>query len=51
MDPSAKVVIASSYSLNGPTRGPLASGAKAFVNKLHEIRVLLEVVRAVLDAE
>jgi two-component system, cell cycle sensor histidine kinase and response regulator CckA len=51
LDPSAKVIIASGYSANGPTKDALAAGAKGFVNKPYDIRQLLEVVRGVLDAE
>jgi len=49
--PSGKVIIASGYSANGPTKDALSAGAKGFVNKPYDIRQLLEVVRAVLDAQ
>lgn len=51
IDPRVKVVIASGYSANGPTKDALASGAKGFVDKPHDIRQVLEAVRRVLDAE
>jgi two-component system cell cycle sensor histidine kinase/response regulator CckA len=51
LNPSAKVVIASGYSANGPTKDALAAGAKGFVNKPYDIRQVLEVVRSVLDEE
>jgi len=51
LDPSVKVVIASGYSPNGPTKKALAAGAKGFVNKPYDIRQVLEVVREVLDKE
>jgi len=46
-----KVVIASGYSANGPTKDALAAGAKGFVGKPYDIRQVLEVVRGVLDAK
>jgi len=51
LNPSAKVVIASGYSADGPTKEVLSEGAKGFVNKPYDIRQVLEVVRNVLDAE
>ncbi len=51
INPRVKVVIASGYSPNGPTKEALTSGAKGFVNKPYDIRQVLEVVRAVLDEE
>jgi two-component system, cell cycle sensor histidine kinase and response regulator CckA len=51
LNPAVKVVIASGYTADGPTKQTLASGAKGFVNKPYDIRQVLEVVRAVLDAE
>jgi len=49
LDPSVKVVIASGYSVSGPTKDALASGASGFVNKPYDMRQVLEVVRHVLD--
>jgi two-component system, cell cycle sensor histidine kinase and response regulator CckA len=51
IDPKAKVVIASGYSANGPTKDAMEGGAKGFVNKPYGMRQMLEVVRRVLDAE
>ena len=51
LDPAVKVVIASGYSADGPTKEALAAGAKGFVNKPYDIRQVLEVVRSVLDEE
>jgi DNA-binding NtrC family response regulator len=51
INPGVKVVIASGYSPNGPTKEALTSGAKGFVNKPYDIRQVLAVVRAVLDEE
>ena len=48
---SVKVVVASGYSANGPTKDALASGAKGFVDKPFDIRQVLTAVREVLDAE
>ena len=49
LNPAAKVVIASGYSADGPTKDALAAGAKGFVNKPYDSRQLMEVVRGVLD--
>ncbi len=49
LNPRARVVIASGYSVNGRTRDALDAGAKAFVKKPYEIRQMLGVVREVLD--
>jgi two-component system, cell cycle sensor histidine kinase and response regulator CckA len=51
LDPAIKIVIASGYSANGPTKEALSAGAKGFVNKPYDIRQVLEVVRTVLDGE
>ena len=51
INPRVKVVIASGYSANGPTKDALASGAKGFVNKPYDIRQVLAVVRGVIDEE
>jgi len=49
MDPDAKVVIASGYSVNGPTRTTLEAGAMGFIKKPFELKQMLKVVREVLD--
>ncbi len=49
LNPSIKVVIASGYSANGPTKAALSAGAKGFVGKPYDIRRVLEIVRSVLD--
>ncbi|UCG13079.1 MAG: PAS domain S-box protein [Deltaproteobacteria bacterium] len=49
IDPEAKVLIASGYSPQGPTREILNAGAKGFVSKPYEVRQLLEAAREVLD--
>jgi DNA-binding NarL/FixJ family response regulator len=51
LNPAIKIVIASGYSANGPTKEALSAGAKGFVNKSYDIRQVLEVIRAVLDEE
>ena len=49
INPQTKVIIASGYSVNGPTRGAIEAGAKAFVGKPYEVSQILKVVREVLD--
>ncbi|MEW6348879.1 MAG: MEDS domain-containing protein [Thermodesulfobacteriota bacterium] len=49
LNPSVKVIIASGYSTDGPTKDALAAGAKGFVKKPYNARQVLEVVRRVLD--
>jgi len=51
LDPQAKVLIASGYSLNGPTKEALESGVRAFVRKPYEVKQMLEEVRKVLDQD
>jgi two-component system, cell cycle sensor histidine kinase and response regulator CckA len=51
MNPSVKVIIASGFRANGPTKDELKAGAKAFVDKPYDMRQVLEVVRTVLDAD
>ena len=51
IDPQAKIVIASGYSVNGPTREALEAGARGFISKPYEVRKMLKVVREVLDME
>jgi len=47
----AKIVIASGYSVNGPTREALEAGARGFISKPYDVRKMLKVVREVLDME
>ena len=47
--PQAKVVIASGYSVNGPTKETVDAGAKTFVGKPYEVSQILKVVRETLD--
>jgi len=49
MNPRAKVVIASGYSVDEPTKEALEVGAKNFISKPYAIREMLKVIREVLD--
>jgi two-component system cell cycle sensor histidine kinase/response regulator CckA len=49
MNPEAKVVIASGYSISGNAKDVLEAGARAFVSKPYEINQMLGVVRKVID--
>jgi two-component system, cell cycle sensor histidine kinase and response regulator CckA len=51
LNPRIKVVIASGYSADGPTKDVLSAGAKGFVIKPYDMRQMLGIVREVLDAE
>jgi nitrogen-specific signal transduction histidine kinase/CheY-like chemotaxis protein len=48
MNPRAKVVIASGYSVDGETERAAKSGAKAFINKPYNVQQMLKVIREVL---
>lgn len=49
MAPDAKVVIASGYAVNGPTKAALEAGARGFIKKPFQLKQMLKVVREVLD--
>jgi DNA-binding NarL/FixJ family response regulator len=49
INPVVRVLIASGYSPNDLTRGALEGGAKGFVSKPYDTRLLLELVRNILD--
>jgi DNA-binding NarL/FixJ family response regulator len=49
MDPDTRVLIASGYSPDGPTKGALDTGAKGFVSKPYDTSQLLQLVRKILD--
>jgi PAS domain S-box-containing protein len=51
MDPKTKVLIASGYSSNGPTKDALDSGAKGFLAKPFHSKELLTKVRKILDTD
>jgi len=50
-DSSARVLVASGYSANGPTKEALQAGAKGFISKPFEAKELLRIVRKVLDED
>ena len=49
MDPDTRVLIASGYAPDGPTKGALDTGAKGFVSKPYDTSQLLQLVRKILD--
>jgi PAS domain S-box-containing protein len=49
MNPQVKVIIASGYSVNGPTKDAIGAGAKGFVGKPYEVRQMLQAIRKVMD--
>ena len=49
IDPHTRVLIASGYSPDGPTKGALDAGAKGFVSKPYDTRQFLQLVREILD--
>jgi len=49
MNPRIKVIIASGYSVNGPTKDAIDAGAKGFVGKPYEVRQMLQAIREVMD--
>jgi len=50
-EPTAKIIVASGYSANGPINDAIGSGAKSFINKPYTLRELIQQVRKVLDEE
>jgi CheY-like chemotaxis protein len=50
INPAAKVLIASGYTLQDSTKEMADIGANGFVNKPYDVRQLLETVRTVLDS-
>ena len=48
-NPSAKVLIASGYSMNGHVKKSLEMGAAGYIGKPYRINVLLRKVREILD--
>ncbi len=48
-DPSARVIIASGYSVDGSTKKELASITKGFISKPFELSQMLSIVRKTLD--
>jgi CheY-like chemotaxis protein len=49
-DPDVKVIIASGYAIDGPTKEALEAGAKGFISKPYDTKELLTKIRNVLDA-
>jgi two-component system cell cycle sensor histidine kinase/response regulator CckA len=49
MNPEAKVVIASGYSIHGPTKEAIDAGARGFISKPYDISQMLRAVREGLD--
>jgi signal transduction histidine kinase/ActR/RegA family two-component response regulator len=49
IDPHTRVLIASGYSPDGPTKGALDIGAKGFVSKPYDTSQLLQLIREILD--
>jgi CheY-like chemotaxis protein len=50
MDPTIKIIVASGYSVNGPTKDVIEAGAKGFVGKPFEVKEMLQVIREILDS-
>jgi DNA-binding NtrC family response regulator len=51
IDPEVKVLVASGYSADGPTKNAIGSGAKGFISKPYDAKEILRVVRKVLDED
>ena len=51
INPQAKVLIASGYSINGPTKEALEAGARGFIGKPYDITQMLKGVRETLDED
>ena len=49
IDPGARVIIASGYSINGQVKNSLEAGAKGYVGKPYQLADLLNTVRGALD--
>ena len=51
INPQARVLIASGYSVNGPTKEALEAGAKGFISKPYDVKKMLKAVREALDED
>ena len=51
INPQVRVLIASGYSVNGPTKEALEAGAKGFISKPYDVRQMLKAVRKALDED
>jgi len=49
INPELRIVIASGYSMNGPSKEVLKAGAKGFIGKPYNINQILKAVRETLD--
>jgi DNA-binding NtrC family response regulator len=51
INPKAKILIVSGYSVNGPGKEALEAGARGFVGKPFDVVHMLDVVRDILDED
>ncbi len=51
INPQAKILIVSGYSINGPGKEAMEAGAKGFVGKPFDVGHLLKAVRDILDED
>jgi nitrogen-specific signal transduction histidine kinase/ActR/RegA family two-component response regulator len=51
IDPQAKILIVSGYSVNGPGQEAMEAGAKGFVGKPFDVSNMLTTIRNILDEE
>jgi two-component system cell cycle sensor histidine kinase/response regulator CckA len=51
LDPQAKILVASGYSANGPTKQAIEKGTRGFVSKPYDVRQMLRTIRGVLDTD
>ena len=51
IDPMAKIVVVSGYSVDGQIKKTLESGAKGFIAKPYQLNDLLSTIRSVLDVK
>ena len=49
INPELRIIIASGYSINGPSKEVLKAGAKGFISKPYNINQILKAVRETLD--
>jgi len=49
INPELRIIIASGYSMNGPSKEVLKAGAKGFISKPYNINQILKAVRETLD--
>ena len=51
IDPEAKVIVTSGYSISGQVKETLDSGAAGYIGKPYEVEILLKEIRKVLDSD